>query len=187
VSVLDGVRIRRYREDDAPALLEATLESVSVLVPYETWCHAGYTLAEATEHVGHWMSAWDKARAFYFVVEDSETGQFLGSCGLSGVDREHRAANLGFWIRSSGTNRGVATIATRLVAAYGFAALDLNRIELVIAVQNAASRRVAVKAGALEEGTLRQRLVIDGRPTDCVSYSILRSEFESSGLYADRR
>ena len=114
-------------------------------------------------------------------------GTLIKITGLSGVDREHRAANLGFWIRSSGTNRGVATIATRLVAAYGFAALDLNRIELVIAVQNAASRRVAVKAGALEEGTLRQRLVIDGRPTDCVSYSILRSEFESSGLYADRR
>lgn len=182
MSAPDGVGIRRYREDDAAALLEATLESVSLLVPYETWCHAGYTLAEAAEHVGYWMSAWDEARAFYFVVEDAETREFLGSCGLSGVDREHRAASLGFWIRSSRTNRGVATTATRLVAAYGFETLDLNRIELVIAVQNEASRRVAVKAGAIAEGTLRERLVIDGRPTDCICYSILRSEFESSNV-----
>jgi ribosomal-protein-serine acetyltransferase len=175
----DGLRLRPYRADDAEPLLEAALESADQLAPYETWFHADYSLDEAVEHVGWWVTAWESARSFYFVVEDAESRQFLGSCGLSGVDREHRAANMGFWVRSSRAGRGVATSAARLVAAYGFETLDLNRIELVMPVHNAASRRVAVKLGATEEGTLRERLVVGGRPTDCVSYSILRSEAAS--------
>ncbi len=179
--VADGVRLRRYRADDAGVLLEAALESTDQLTPYETWFHADYSLDEATEHVGWWVTAWESAKSFYFVVEDPESGEFLGSCGLSGVDREHRAANMGFWIRTGRTGLGIATSAARLVAAYGFRTLDLNRIELVIPVHNAASRRVAVKLGATEEGTLRERLIVGGRPTDCVSYSILRSD--ASGLF----
>ena len=83
---------------------------------------------------------------------DEATGRYLGSCGLCPVEREHATAGLGFWVRTSDTGRGVATAAARLVADAGFEHLGLNRIELLIAVDNAASRRVAEKLGAAYEG-----------------------------------
>jgi RimJ/RimL family protein N-acetyltransferase len=68
----------------------------------------------------------------------------------------------------------VATGSARAVIEAGFAHLGLNRIELLIAVDNAASRRVAAKVGAVHEGTLRKRLILPAGPTDMALYAVVR-------------
>jgi RimJ/RimL family protein N-acetyltransferase len=153
---------------------EAALESVAEVSPYETWCHEGYTLDEAAEYADWWDRAWDRGSAYYFAATDEATGRYLGSCGLCPIEREHATAGLGFWVRTSETGRGAATAAARLVADAGFEHLGLNRIELLIAVQNTASRRVAEKLGAVCEGTLRKRLVLPAGPTDMAMYALVR-------------
>ncbi|MBN2114533.1 MAG: GNAT family N-acetyltransferase [Acidimicrobiia bacterium] len=169
-----GLLLRRYGAADAVAVHEAATESVAEVSPYETWCHPGYTLEEAAEYAGWWDRDWDKGSAYYFAVCDETTGHYLGSCGLCPVEREHATAGLGFWVRTSATRRGVATGAAGLVAEAGFTYLGLNRIELLIAVDNAASRRVAEKLGAAYEGTLRKRLVLPAGPTDMAMYALVR-------------
>lgn len=169
-----GLVLRRYRPVDAGAVHEAVMESVAEVAPYETWCHEGYTLDEAAEHAGGWERAWEAGSAYYFAVRDAATGRYLGSCGLCPLEREHATAGLGFWVRTCDTGRGVATSAARLVAEAGFDHLGLNRIELLIAVQNTSSRRVAQKLGAAYEGTLRKRLVLPAGPTDMAMYALLR-------------
>ena len=46
--------------------------------------------------------------------------------------------------------------------------------EIVIAVGNRRSQRVAEKVGALREGVLRSRLVLPSGPSDAVMYSLVR-------------
>jgi RimJ/RimL family protein N-acetyltransferase len=89
-------------------------------------------------------------------------------------------ANLGYWIRSSQTRRGLATAAVRLLAHWAFDNTDLNRLELVISVENLASLRVAEKAGAVREGILRSRLLLYGRSHDAALYSLLRNDFKTA-------
>lgn len=45
------VTVRAYRPEDAGGLFAAVTESVNELSPWETWCHAGYTMDEAAEYV----------------------------------------------------------------------------------------------------------------------------------------
>lgn len=59
---------------------------------------------------------------------------------------------MGYWVRTSQTRRGIATAAVRLIARFGFEDLGLRRLELLIATDNFASRRVAEKVGARLEG-----------------------------------
>ena len=66
-------------------------------------------------------------------------------------------------VRSSAAGRGVATTATRLIAAFALRALGLNRLEILIPEVNVASQRVAQKAGAKFEGLLRNRLMTAGQ------------------------
>ena len=172
--VTSGLILRRYRSADAAAVHEAVMESVAEVAPYETWCHEGYTLEEAAEHAGGWDRAWEAGSAYYFAVCDEATGRHQGSCGLCPIEREHATAGLGFWVRTPATGRGVATAAARLVAEAGFEHLRLNRVELLIAVDNAASRRVAKKLGAAYEGTLRKRLVLPAGPTDMAMYALVQ-------------
>lgn len=169
-----GLLLRRYRAGDAALVHEAALESAAEVSPYETWCHQGYTLEEAAQYADCWDQDWEKGSAYYFAVTDPATGRYLGSCGLCPVEREHATAGLGFWVRTPDTGRGVATTAARFVADAAFEHLGLNRIELLIAVDNAASRRVAEKLGAAYEGTLRKRLVLPAGPTDMAMYALVR-------------
>ena len=67
--------------------------------------------------------------------------------------------------------------ATRLAARFGFEQLGLQRIEIVAAVDNLASQRVAEKAGARHEGLARKRLLIRGLAHDAMIYSLVGEDF----------
>ena len=88
--------------------------------------------------------------------------------------RAQSAGQPGYWVRSSATGQGVATAAVALVRDWGFAKTNLVRMEVLIAVDNAASRRVADKAGAVYEGTLRRRLLVHGTRHDAAMYTFVR-------------
>jgi len=75
-------------------------------------------------------------------------------------------------VRQSQQGRGIATKATQAIATFGFKELELTRLEIVVAEENLASRRVAEKVGARFECIPRNRLVIRGMPTDSAVYSL---------------
>lgn len=177
VELSDGrVRLRPWTEDDASELVAAVRESVSEVGAWMPWCHADYQRAEADEWIGRARGMWEQGTGFQFVVRDAESRDILGSCGLNNVVAEHRMCNLGYWIRSSQTGRGAATASVRLVARFGVEEAALNRIEIVVDVRNAASLRVAEKAGARREGILRERLVAPDGPQDAVMFSLLAAD-----------
>jgi len=60
-----------------------------------------------------------------------------------------------------------------LTAVLAFEQLHLHRVEIIAAVKNLASQRVAEKAGAMREGILRRRLLINGNHHDAIIYSLL--------------
>jgi RimJ/RimL family protein N-acetyltransferase len=72
--------------------------------------------------------------------------------------------------------RGVAPAAVRLVAEHAFRETDLVRLEIVCAVGNVRSQRVAEKAGAVREGVLRNRLLLPSGPSDAVMFSLVRPQ-----------
>ena len=100
--------------------------------------------------------------------------EFLGGCGVNQVNSIHRFANLGYWVRSSATGRGVARAAVRETAEFVFQNTDLIRLEIVCAVENRRSQRVAEALGAVREGILRSRLLLHGQAVDAVMYSLVR-------------
>ena len=170
------ITIRRYDTVDVPCLCEAARESspeVSVWLP---WCHSGYSMEESLEWILRSGKRWDEKREFHFGIFDSQTGAFVGGVGLNELKPEHRLANLGYWVRTAWTGRGVATAAASLAAEFGFEELLLDRIEILAALGNKPSQQVARKLGAHKEGILRNRLVIHGRAHDAVVFSLIGSE-----------
>jgi ribosomal-protein-serine acetyltransferase len=57
--------------------------------------------------------------------------------------------------------------------------LPVNRIEILAAVENIASRKAAEKAGAFDEGIPRSRLIIGGRIHDAALFSFVRKDFQN--------
>ena len=172
----DGISIRPYRVTDVILVYEGVRESISEISPWLPWCHPDYSMEDSAAWVLSRDEAWANAVEHSFVITHSQTGAFLGTVGLNYFNRDHQFANLGYWVRSSRTGRGVATTATLLAARFGLQVLGLHRIEILAAVGNRASQRVAEKAGAKKEGLLRNRLSIRGLPHDAVMYSLIASD-----------
>ena len=165
--------IRVYEPGDAQALWEAARESVGEVGQWLDWCHPQYSMAEADEWIRSRAPLVAEGLEYSFAIVGTD-GRFLGGCGLNQINRIHRFANLGYWVRTSATRQGVATEAVRKVADFAFEHTDLVRLEIVCAVGNAASQRVAERAGAVREGVLRHRLLLHGQPVDAVMYSLVR-------------
>jgi ribosomal-protein-serine acetyltransferase len=174
------VGLRPYQADDAPLLYEAASESIADIYPWMTWCHPGYTLAESEEWVPICIADYEAKRAFDFVVVDQATGKFLGAVAINQIHPLHQFANLGYWVRSSCAGYGVAVTATRMCARFGFDELSLKRIEIVAAVGNRRSQRVAEKAGATREGVLRNRLKIGDVWHDAVMFSLAPEDLQAA-------
>ena len=170
---MPDLAIRFPHPDDAVLVAEAVGESLAELSRWMPWARPGYAVPDASEWIEAQAAARDDGSAFEFLVCDARGG-LLGACGINSINRGNRFANLGYWVRTSATRRGVAVGAVALVAAWSVEHTDLERLEIVAAVGNVASQRVAEKAGALREGTLRSRLSIHGRQHDAVIYSLIR-------------
>jgi ribosomal-protein-serine acetyltransferase len=169
-----SVTIRFYQQRDAEPMQAAVLESVAEISPWMGWCHSGYSLEDAYA----WVTAQQQNAAQGVAYEFSiwSEGRYLGACGINQINKPNRFANLGYWVRTSAMGQGVAPAAVRLVADYAFRQTDLIRLEIVVAVGNVRSQRVAEKVGAFREGVLRDRVVLPSGPSDAVMFSVVRGE-----------
>jgi ribosomal-protein-serine acetyltransferase len=164
--------IRPFRAEDINPMYEAVRESIKEVSPWLPWCHPDYRIEDTSAFIMSREDAWRNEGEYGFAVCDVKSGEFLGGVGISQVNQIYKCANLGYWVRTSCVGRGVASSAAR----FGIEELGLQRIEILVATGNHASQRVALKAGAVREGVLRKRLLINDEPQDAVVYSLVAED-----------
>jgi len=111
-----------------------------------------------------------------FAIVDSESGDFLGFMALVNLNLAAEEAEAGYIVASHARGRGVGTRALRLLTAWAFDELPLERIELLIDVENSPSEIVAQRCGYTREGVLRWTYLKPGLRSDTIVYSKLRRE-----------
>ncbi len=175
----DNLILRKYEMSFAPLLFEAAMESRGgEFSHWMPWCHENYKFEESEIFIKKVEDNWQSAEQLGFAIFDAETNDFLGGIGLNQPNHIYKFYNLGYWIRTSKQNQGIASAATRLLARTGFEDLPINHIEILTAVENIPSQKAAEKSGATREGVLRKRLVISERIHDAVMFSFVREDFQ---------
>jgi RimJ/RimL family protein N-acetyltransferase len=169
------IAIREPTLEDAPEIVAAVRESLEDLLPWMSWATREYGEPDAARWLELQRQARESGTEFGFLVT-GDRGRLLGTCGINQLNPVHQFANLGYWVRSSESGRGIAVVAVRLVRDWVFANTGLRRLEIVVARGNRRSERVAEKAGAHREGVLRSRLLIGGDYHDATMYSLVRDE-----------
>lgn len=110
-----------------------------------------------------------KGRSFSFALWHN--GNLIGQISLGGVIYgAMRGGHIGYWIDRNYANRGFTTQAVELLTQFAFEELNLHRVEINCRPENAASRRVAQKAGYVYEGERLRYLHIDGDWRDHVVF-----------------
>jgi RimJ/RimL family protein N-acetyltransferase len=168
-----NVELSFPKHEDAPALTAAVRESLADLIPWMEWANDAYDVKTARHWIDGQQARRERSEAFEYLIKGPGE-ELLGCCGINRISAApYRFANIGYWIRSSAMGNGVATAAVLRLVEIVFRETHLVRLEIVVAVGNKRSRRVAEKVGATFEGTLRSRLWTRG-PQDALMYSLIR-------------
>jgi len=173
----EKVLLRPFKLDDSEGLYQAVRESLADIKPWMNWAHNAYSQGDADDFIRITRARWEERTLFAFAIIDPMNGDVLGGCSLSHKHPVYRFCNVGYWVRSSRHGQGIAGRAAKLAARYGFEQAGIIREEIVMAVENEKSRRVAEKIGAHYEGVLYNRMVVGKTIYNAHMYSLLPSDF----------
>ena len=169
------LHLRPFRLTDAGQLHDAVKESLNELKPWMSWATDTYDEQTAREYITIARTRWEEHSFYGFAITRGD--ELLGACTLSSVHSIYRFCNLGYWVRTSCHGHGIAGRGAKLAARFAFEHLGLIRVEIVIAVGNQASLRVAEKIGAHNEGILLNRIVVGRSIYDAYMYSLIPADF----------
>lgn len=113
-----------------------------------------------------------------FLLTDKATNKIIGRCGIHNWNQEHNRAEIGYVILEEDFKRkGLMSEAVTEIIDYGFAKLNLYRLEALVGINNLASIKIIENHNFTKEGVLRQYFRIGDGFEDAFLYSLLRKEF----------
>ncbi|MFH9668443.1 GNAT family N-acetyltransferase [Streptomyces globisporus] len=142
-----GLRLRRWREEDLPAVLRAYEDPAM-----RRWLASQVSGADgAADWLEVQRTGWAAGTRFAFAVTGSgrEDG-LLGNVVMKQLDLVNGRAEMGYWTTAPARGRGVASRALAALTDWAFttfAEQGLTRLELLHQVDNVASCRVAERCG----------------------------------------
>lgn len=169
--------LRPYEFGEEDDLHFAVQSSLAELNPWMSWATQNYTKDVAQSFITITRAEWSRGTLYSFAIVDANTNELLGGCSLSHIHPIYRFCNLGYWVKTSHHRKGIAGVAAKLAARFAFEKLNIIRAEIVIAVGNEASKRVAEKIGAHYEGILLNRMPVREKIYDAHMFSLLPADF----------
>jgi ribosomal-protein-serine acetyltransferase len=141
---LGDVVLSRWRPEHVDRLHEAALASLPELRPWMPWAD-GYDRCSAERFLDTTVPAWDEGRDLQYAIEDRD-GLVVGSVGLH-ARIGAGGLEIGYWVRTSHTGRGLATLAAAAVTVEAFGLDEVDRVEIHHDRANLRSGRVPRRLG----------------------------------------
>ena len=148
VLTLDDGLLRPWQPADIDAVVAAYSDPAIQL-----WHDRSTTAAQAREWIAGWSGRWAAETGAGWAIADASA--VLGQISLRRLDFHDAVGEVSYWVLPAARGRRLAPRALRALSAWAFGELGLHRIELEHSTRNAASCRVAQRAGYLAEGTRR--------------------------------
>jgi RimJ/RimL family protein N-acetyltransferase len=130
-------------------------------------------------YVSRALAARDSGLAFPFAVVHRGEQRAVGATRYHSISFPDRGLEIGFtWYAPRFWRTGVNTECKYLLLRHAFEQLGCIRVEFKTDSRNARSRAAILRLGAVEEGTLRSKVIMrDGHRRDSVYFSILDHEW----------
>jgi [ribosomal protein S5]-alanine N-acetyltransferase len=112
-----------------------------------------------------------------WAIERDDDRRVLGTVTLMPAPGGQPRAEFGYILGRAHWGQGYAFEAQRRLIAFAFEDLALHRLEADVHRENAASVRSLERLGFRHEGTLRERWIVEGTPSDSLIFGLLAAEW----------
>jgi ribosomal-protein-alanine N-acetyltransferase len=114
----------------------------------------------------------------FFHLRERSMDKVIGNFAFHNWLPMHRRSEIGYAMSGDEyKNLGYMREAIAPIIAFGFEAMELNRMEAFIHPDNIPSKRLVERIGFQPEGQLREHYVADGIVGDSIVYGLLRKEY----------
>jgi len=170
------VALRLWRDEDVPAIVDACRDEEMAL-----WLDrlpSPYRAEDARAWLENVAASWSDGTFASFAVADVAGDRAVGSISVGVKSADDLIAEIGYWLARGARGRGVMTRALRLISAWAFEEVGIERLYLRADADNRASCAVAERAGYVFEGVRRSEHFNPrrGRRVDHAVYSLLPAD-----------
>ncbi len=178
IGIDEDTELRLLQEGDAETVFAAVEADRKHLREFLDWVDDNRRVEDTLAFISRAQEEARKGRAFHMAI--LHRGRLVGIVSLHNIDRNHRTAEMGYWLGRPYQGRGLMTRACAAVLDHAFGALGLNRVQVRSVSENAKSRAIPERLGFSHEGTVREGWRTSSRFHDIELYGLIRSEWRAS-------
>lgn len=148
--------IRGPQAGDGAIIRPAVLESHDELKQWMPWAVNVPSEEEYEALVRQWHLDYLGRTELKMLLFEKESGHYIGSSGLHGIEWKVPQFEIGYWARTSCVGRGFITESTKAITDFAFEQLGAERVQIRVDTQNLKSVAIPKRLGYTLEGTLRK-------------------------------
>jgi ribosomal-protein-serine acetyltransferase len=168
----ERITMRTPRTGDGLITTPSVRESLAELKVWMPWATDDYNEQSGEEWCRKAAAEFIARKQLQFLMFLRAGNAHIGNIGAFAFNWDIPAGEIGYWLRTSHTGRGLMTEAVRGLAGMLQGRLNFRRIQIRTDDRNQRSRRVAELAGFQLEGILRnESLTIGGEVRSTCVYS----------------
>lgn len=163
--------------DEFP-LNKAIIESLPELSRWMPWAQDP-SLATTKEFIDKHLNHWGREREIPFIILLKQENCIIGATGFNDQsDPSVPYYEIGYWLHSQYTGRGLATELSIALTRYAFEQLNAVRVQICCQVENLSSRRVIEKCGYQLEARLHNQCLdlLTKQPTDRLMFACFNTD-----------
>lgn len=103
--------------------------------------------------------------------------EFSGLLGLNVIDHLNKKAEIGYWLAERMQGKGIITNSAESLIRYAFQKLNINRVQIKVAVGNRKSAAIPQRLGFKLEGIERNGELHGQKFLDLEVYSLLKKDY----------
>lgn len=104
----------------------------------------------------------------------------VGVVGYKSIQPDLKKVEIGYWLSAKQQGKGIMTRACRALIQYAFSDLDMEKVEIAVAVENTPSRKVCERLGLKLEGVITNAENLQGVIVDHAVYGMMRANWEAA-------
>lgn len=168
----DRLLLRQFTESD----LENVFKGLSHPDIIKYYGVSFKTLEETQEQMNFFADLEKNETGIWWAICSLDNKTFYGAGGLNSLSKEHKKAEIGFWLLTDFWGRGIMAETIPLICKYGFDRLGLHRVEGFVETGNINCKKAMEKLEFKHEGTMRDCEIKNEKFISLEIYATIKNE-----------
>lgn len=176
IKINPDLYLRTVTLEDANNVFALTDKSRLYLREWLPWLDFTKEEADTSAYIEGCLKGQEAQTSLSFVIVFHD--EIVGIAGFNTINPSNKIAAIGYWLSEGAQGHGIMTKTVQALLQYAFVVLQLNKVEIRAAVDNAKSRTIPERLGFTTEGTIRAAEWLYDHFVDHVVYGMLASEWQ---------